>query len=824
LNIQCSIRALTLAVVASIFVTTAMADSPASTQPQGSATPQATAAPQTAQSTGSGSDVSELSEIIVSARRRSEDVQDIPVEVSVVHGDLLRDLNVFRPQDVGNLVSGLQADPESAQRDTSVFVIRGQGSVFGTAGSGVVVYSSEVPDFLSDIFDLSDVQVLKGPQGTLFGRVTTGGAVLLQPRMPTDEFSGYADLRVGSYDEHDVEFGVGGPIIPGVLSARISGVTHNTNGFTHDIYNGTTADGTDNQAFRLIVKLDLGKFQNIDTVQYDNDADSQRGTIPLIAASLGTYKGGFPIPSPLNSLPLPAPVASAANIACPGGVCPTWYTVEANQLANQAKLGKYTFDDNAFGSSPVTQNIGVVNTSSYELADNLTLRNIASYREQKITQPGDNAQDGYAVPIVELWTVAGDGPAAITEEFQVQSQPVSALHLTTGYYYEDIYDPTYQASDVLLFGGYPGGQYIGYRNTLSKNITINQAGYFQADWTIIPRLSLTAGVRYTDAAIHNWLYNATSTQLAGQSVVPTQYIQIPGGPRDLVPADNLSIIPGVPEQKLHEVRTTYTAAVNYKLTDDVNLYVTTRSGYKPGGFNATAAAGSNAEFGPETVTDYEGGIKTRWNFMGASGTVNLAVYHDSYDNIQRSEILSNATTVTENIAAAIIRGFDLDASIQFSPAFDLTAYWSYTDAYYTKYPNSGQFGPGTEGIDLTTMALSDVSRNRWGLRPYMHLMGFGHDLPDIVLSANVYGRTSYATTNTNGILDPAVTIPGRVLADMRIDWNHVNGTHLTLSSGVTNLTNNQSLIGVVDGTNIGGYGYGLYQEPRTYYGEIHYSF
>jgi iron complex outermembrane receptor protein len=774
-----------------------------------------------AQNAPSGATTSEasstdLTEIIVTARRREEDLQQVPIEVSVVSTKDIHALNVLLEQDIGNVVSGLQVDPSAGSRDQTVtYAIRGQ-----SGATGVVTYMNEVPNFSSDIFDLQSVQVLKGPQGTLFGDVTTGGAVLLQPVMPGDEFKGFVDVRLGSYEEHNVEFGAGGPIIPDVLSFRISGITHNVNGFTHDTYDGSPGDGLDNQALRAILKLDVGPVENILLGQYDNNADQQRLAVPLLA-----------VPTLANSQPIPGAIAAAAGIPCIPA-CPTWISVMQQELAAQEKLGRYSSNVNDFGASPVVQNWGAINTTSVKAADWLTLRNILSYRESRTTSPGDNEQDGYSLPITDLLTLTGDGPRTITEEFQTQAQPLSSLHVAAGYYVEHDWNPDYQIGAAASFGGFTGPVDIGYISLASKVNDLNQGYYTQFDWTIIPRLTFTGGLRYTEIDNSTW---TAPTSLAYTSlgmsfptnVLPTQYGQIPGVPRNLILGET-NYLPGVPQQELRGHKVTYTAAANYRLTDDVDLYVTTRTGYKPGNFNQTPPTPQYAEYQPENVTDWEGGIKTRWQLGSVSGITNLAVYDDSYNDIQRSFTVTNPSTglpalITSNVAAARIRGFDLDFTLQFSPAFDLTGYWSYTDAFYTKFPNTGQFGPQFANVNLTTMLLSDVSKERAGLRPATHLNGFGSNLPDIVFSANVYYKSRYADQNLNGVISPISILPGRTLADLRADWNHIKGSHLSVAAGVINVGNYQGLIVTNDQTQSSGYAYGLYQEPRTYYVELHYD-
>jgi iron complex outermembrane recepter protein len=779
-----------------------------------------------------------LEELVVTARRREEDLQKVPVAVSVVTAKEVRSLNILRAQDIGNVVSGLQVDASqgsgvSSRYSQIRFTIRGQ-----SGSTGVVTYVNEVPNFPADVFDMAGVQVLKGPQGTLFGNVTTGGAVLLQPQLPTQEFNGFVNVRAGSFRAIDAEFGVGGPVIPDVLALRLAGVSHTSRGFTHNLFNGARGDGADSQALRFTAKLNLGQFQDVALVAYGRNADQQRLGIPI--AVRGTDLSGRSLG--INGL-IPATVAALNNISCTP-TCPTYLSVMQAALARQATLGKYSSYVNAFGQTPVTEPEGFINTASYELTDWLTVKDIFSYSQTDVTSPGHNDIDGFSLPLVDAQVSADKGPRLYTNEINVQAQPTEALHLTAGYYMEHTKQPNYTRTIVSQMGGVLGGANVGYISMAAKPESKINGLYGQADWKILPRLTITGGLRRTETDIINTaapnIFSqcigaaATCTAIIGAgynlssptNTLPTEFLTLPGSPAGLV-LGSVKDIPGAVRTELKAHKVTYAAAIAYELTDDISAYLTTRTGYKPGGFNTGAPAGY-AGFGPENVKDWEAGIKTRWSFGELFTTANLAVYKDRYKDIQRTltvaDVNGRLVNVTANFAQATIKGFDLDVAARFR-AFALTAYYSYTDARYDKYPNTGQFGtsPPYSTLDLTTQALSGVSKNRWGLRPSVYLrdLGLGQE---VILSANVYGRTSFSSQSNNGIINPYAMLPGRTIVDLRADWNKIGGSNVGISAGVQNARNSRKLIQVNDRSRSSGSAFGFYQTPRTEYVQLNYVF
>jgi iron complex outermembrane receptor protein len=773
-------------------------------------------------------------EIIVTARRKAESLQEVPLAVTVLSQDTLRDRAITRVQDIATLTPGLEANPGPNNSNQANFTIRGQGSTFSGGNSGVATYLAEVPEFASDIFDLANVQVLKGPQGTLFGRVTTGGAVLLTPVMPGDTLEGFLNAKLGQYGLREVEFGVGTPVIQDVLSIRVSGVSRRTNGFTRNLFNGSRGDAIDNDAIRAIAKLELGDFTNTTLAQFSRDRSDNRSTQLF---SVSAFAG--------NNRPIPRSLATAAGIVC-GASCPTVDAYLRQELAATPGRGKGVFNENNQGYNNRTESKGVINTSTLDLG-NISLKNIFSIRSTNINGTGANSNDATAVPVFELITVPSKGPRILTDEFQVQGDLLdSRLKVTAGGYLEDSKARSYGRTIIGSMGGFPASSpglsaatcgalgarnefsdgychfYVGYISRQAKTDATDKALYGQGTFEVTDAFTITAGYRYT------WSKRATydgpqltSNALRAPGAQASEFVQIPGMQRDLITAPT-NDIPGVIPLVQKGKKGTYTLAADYKVTPDILVYATTRTGYKPGGFNANANP-ENRFFGPETVTDYEVGVKTAWRMGEVSGILNFDAYRDNYSGIQRGLTVvvgGNPVTVIDNAAKARIQGFDVEGSVRVG-GFNLGAFYSYTDAKYLEYPNTGQF---PAGFDPTTLSLANVTKHRWGLTPSFDLNGFDPDLPKIVLSGNLLYQGEHAISDQNGTINPVSDVPARTLVNARIDWKDIADSNISAGIAVTNLTNNRDRIQGVNLLGVTGLNYTYYERPRTVYGEVRFRF
>ena len=200
-------------------------------------------APDATQQPAPAAEESGLEEIVVTARRRAENAETTPVSVSALSSDALTERGIHDIQDLDNQVPGFRTSGEGGKNNTQV-VMRGLSRIpLGIGIPAVVTYVNDVPvpGIASNIptFDLDNIQVLKGPQGTLFGRNTLGGAVVLTTQQPTEDFGGYLDYRGGNLGREAVEGAFNAPIIPEKVAFRVAGLYELGHGY-YRVLNGPT--------------------------------------------------------------------------------------------------------------------------------------------------------------------------------------------------------------------------------------------------------------------------------------------------------------------------------------------------------------------------------------------------------------------------------------------------------------------------------------------------------------------------------------------------------------------------------------------------------
>lgn len=405
----------------------------------------------------------DIQDIVVTARRREESLQSVPVAIGAVTPEALEDKGVRTVEDLRMAVPGLNISAQ--RRDKASFFIRGQGpGIFNFCQrnfTSVATYFAEVPTEVAGsgtFYDLASVQVLKGPQGTLFGRNTTGGAVLFEPRRPTFDTEGHVKFGWGNYDYRDLEAVLNIPVVQDVLAIRLAANVVDREGYTTNIYTGQKLDGRSYRAYRISALFTpVEDFQNL-TIIDRNDRD-QSGT----SALLRQFNPASPFAAAF--LPLFEPQKAL-------GIRKTLLPIPLYDRG-------YTF--------------GITNKTVWDISDTVTLKNIASYRRSRTDRASD--YDGTPiqtflignVPPGREWMV---GQEQYTEEFQIQGK-VPAIDLTyiLGFYHE------------VAKPGFPQG----IRQSLFGTLTVrnldaydrSDALFAHAEWGLTDRLQLSGGFRYT---------------------------------------------------------------------------------------------------------------------------------------------------------------------------------------------------------------------------------------------------------------------------------------------------------------------------------------
>lgn len=831
--------------------------------------------------------VDDTTEVIVTARRVPEDPRKIPVAVTALSGAKIDSLAINTVLDL-NKVPGLTDSPIGARTNAS-FAIRGQGTAY--AGQpGVIPYFGEVPNFPLNYFDLQSVQVIKGPQGTLFGQTSTGGVLLFEPKRPTDRFEGSVDLQGGDYDYSRVRGVLNVPLLEGKLFARVAGEFRNRHGWSTGIYSNAAGSHSDlndidDDSFRAAITWKPSEGLEIYTLYAQDDRRTQGASSVLYYAD-----PRFMNPSVRNVVPASVPALAAAwkfwtGYAPPPGQ--TFSQLLAAALDQQLGDGPLTSRTD-FNQHNKTINRGAISQVSWDVGSNVRLRNIFGLRWQTVR--GANYDlDGTNLPLDSFecryvpQTPSANGSCAttggwpsrtLTEEVQVQGTSLGGkIRWQTGAFYSrgGVREFAENTQPVVLFGslnGDPGSRAfcasVGVPwpcASMGKTITQSRALFGEATWEIVTGVHLTAGYRET------WDYARTDTSAKASHQVPFegQIVTVPVyGETIASGAHTLSTFVDLPAND------SYNVSADWQVNDDVFVYLAHRSGYKTGGINATANPGTpQRTYGPERARDIELGAKSAWGLGNLHGVLNADVYHTKYSDVQQGQIIpGTGSTVTSNIAAARITGFEVEGSLSPAPWAQITASVAYIDARYTNWLEystcaAQYWRPQCVGLAGTTVIAIDhahghidlpdssisftpdrflnASRWQWAFQPSLLLEPWlGRD---ITLAANVYHRGPYvdsvATTNrsiTAGVpmaehdtvFGYSTANPfdarGYTVTDLRLSWRKVGGANLTLAAAVTNVANKIYRVSSASPFVITGAVYSVVGEPRMWFAQATYDF
>lgn len=736
-------------------------------------------APSTA-SQNESSEVGGLQEIIVTARRREENEQKIPVAVTTISGEQTRDQGISDPQSLNSKIPSLSISSSNGNRDAANYDIRGQGQAFGGSEPAVVTYFAEVPTVIAGpgtFFDLQNVQVLKGPQGTLFGRNTTGGAVLIEPTRPTNDANGYVDFSTGNYDLARTQAAVGLPLIDDTLMIRAAIDINRRRGFTEDVVTGVDYDNTHYNAYRFSILA--------------RPADGLENYTVLSAADSETHGTGQ--------------VLLAVNPAGPAVFAfPNLDTLLAEQQRRGPRATSLSTDD----PSSQQKSFGATNITTWHLSDFATLKNILGYR--RFVERDNPDIDGSIDPIVDYvrtpnYSSGSSAPPsqkAYSEEFQVQGKADSArLNYVIGGYAERIApDAADDKDEIIEFGAGPIIQQ-------SLNTDRSIAGFGQGEYDLsswIEGLKLTAGARYT---------GDKRVQAASQYFITPAVCLLADSPVDCR-VNSVAMFHA----------TTWNTSLDYQITPSTLVYLAARRGYKSGGFNATAVLPSDRDFDPEYVRDAEFGVKTDFAVLGMPARVNLAAYRSIYTNIQENAVISEVPgeveTVTKNFGDGLIWGGELEATLIPVRGLTLSVFYSLIEAHYTKFNIPGPTGPE----DLSQLPFPNSPKGKAGFNVRYETPEFSWGSVAVSGNYTYQSRVEFTVPLVPQFSDPQFGQNGYSLVNLRTDWNNVMGKPVDIGLFVNNLANKVYKIFEDATYPTAGFTSGSFGEPRMYGVEARYRF
>ncbi|MEP6784517.1 MAG: TonB-dependent receptor plug domain-containing protein [Sphingomonadales bacterium] len=758
-----------------------------------------------------------IADIVVTARRREEALQSIPLAVQAFSGAALEAARIENATDLSKVVPALTSSQSS--RDEENYVIRGQsGSGASISGQQVTVpaYFAQVPLPIGDgggpgyYYDLQNVQVLKGPQGTLFGRNSTGGAVLFEPRQPGKDFGGYIKAEYGNYNNRGLEGALNIPI-SSTLQVRFAAKVSERDGFTENRTTGKLQD--DRSFFSGRVSLAWQPSESFSNV--------------LVADLFTSTTNGS------------SNILAAVN---PNALIPSLFagTVQA-ALAQQQAVGPRVTFSNVDGFDR-KRSYGVSNVTTFEVADGLTLKNVFGYRRFKQVNRFD--YDGSALTILHFdicATAASCHPRdpsepwglnieQISEEFQIQGQAFGdRLKYIVGVFGADLKTPSPNYShQTSVFGSVTDANQI--INDTSRaafaNVSFTFGGALQG-------MTATAGYRYTHDRRDLTLYQVTG----GKCVT---------GATGTVVADPAQADACGASFSAGANSDAYTIGLDYRITPRTMVYIAHRQSYRAGGTNPLAApvllavppipnAVSLFSYAPETLRDVEIGFKSDFTLGGWNIRTNVAAYQQWLDNAQLNQTFGVGTanvSALVNAASADYKGIEAEVTIAPTRAFNLLVSYAYTDAAYGAFLDysrrdannaptlqSGRIVPFTPkhklnvGVNWTLPVEESIGKitasANWAYKSSI-LLGL---VPFITLpgGANVFdGESEQGATNT---------------IDASIDWRKVGGSNFDLGFYITNLTNTEYKIGGASLINSSlGINQRIYNEPRMYGVTARYSF
>lgn len=620
-----------------------------------------TALPHVAWAQAAGQEVADqdggIADIVVTAQRREQNVQDVPIAITAVSGKQLSEQGIKDPRDLTLLVPSLSMQAGTAASTTSLF-IRGVGiGDFNSNTTGAVgVYVDDVfiganAGKLFNVFDSEGIEVLKGPQGTLYGRNTTAGAIRFSSKKPSDTLSGDFSALYGRFNEVRLEGGVGGPIAGDVLKARISGLYHRSDGSTFNRLTGNRVNNIDLWAARGIVDFTPSSDALIRLTVHGGR--NTGGARQFQHRGQGVDFFGNP-----SALPDGTPADGFGYADNDGNPWAGDYDVEGKERINV--LGATLLGQFSFGGVQLTS------ISAYEQVNRSTLEDTDNSPNQVITAYYE------------------DRPRQFSQELRLQSAGESRFDwILGGYYFHDNLK-TDSSFDILRglrdpsapLGGFDPASSIGLLRYPYTQKTNSFAVFGQGDYKLTDNLTATLGLRYSRDRIG--LRFASLFDALGTVVPRKAYSDV--------------VVPLVDFNQTKSFNDlSWRAALNYNV-DDTLVYASFSKGYNSGGF-AGGASTDPAQLNPfrsENLYAYEVGVKT--DLLDRRLRINASAFYYDYRDLQVFLFdLSGPVPVQRKLNAGNARIFGFEAEITARPVRNLELFTAFT-LMDSKYKNFAALG------------------------------------------------------------------------------------------------------------------------------------
>jgi iron complex outermembrane receptor protein len=769
----------------------------------------------------------QLEEVVVTAQFRKQDLQQTPIAITAVTAGMLEQRNQTDISQIAGQAPNVTLQPNGAAFGSSmVAFIRGVGQTdFNLAlepGVGIYVddvYYATLTGSVLDLLDLDRVEILRGPQGTLAGKNSIGGAIKLFSQRPTGDGDGYLEVTAGTLNRIDVR-GAGDFKLADNLFARVSFASKHHEGYitrvdyacthpgsnlpTRSVGDGCILGKDGSQAFDAArLALRWVASENVDVNLSVDATDDQSGVgantlIKFNPASLGaaTYVTG------LNG----APVTFGPNFIPYGS-----QSTDPNR-PNNPYMSYATYQSAAssfvFGADPYSPIVvppknhfktwGVSADIVWTLADSMSLTSVTAYRDYT----NQFAEQTDASPIGVQILLQKQIHDQLSEELRLNGALGTKVDYTVGAFYMK------QTGGLNARVGLPwvGFDFIhGPDTTPSKT----KAVFANAEWHLTDKMNLVGGLRYSDEekTYTYFRHNADGSDITN-----------PAGYNGLVAGLNGT------SATFSGTRTDYRLNLDYKLTDDIMAYASTATGYKGGGVNPRPFFPSQAlSFEPETLTAYEVGVKT--TLLDNRMRLNMAVFFNDYKDIQLG--LSSCPTpplngvqypaapcaLPANVGSAEVKGAEVELEVHPTENFELDASASYLDFQYTEIAGGTSTGIG---LDMKTPY---TPKTKWsaGAQYEIKLADFGSFTPRLDASHQ-------SSIFTNAINDPLWNqIDAYTVLNARLTWRNKEATWQA-ALNVTNVTDKLYYLTLFDTHTSAGYVNGQPAMPRQWSVTVKHNF
>ncbi|TNE37648.1 MAG: TonB-dependent receptor [Sphingomonadales bacterium] len=721
-----------------------------------------------------------IQDIVVTAQKREQNMQDVPIAVSAVSGEALGSMQVTTLQALQGSIPNTQIAGFANAPNTAVFSIRGIGVIEPDpyAGNTVSIVVDGVPQFFSmgallDMYDVERVEVLRGPQGTLFGANTTGGVVNVMTARPTGEFGGYVKGNVGNWNRFDVSGSVEMPIVSDVLSLKVAGIHTERDGWVTNIWNGKDMGSKNVDAIRGMLYFtptpSLSVTLQGEYVAARNGAPvvingAQPGEGNYVAA--GTYANGAEYPMYMSPCAVVGERCSA----------PDRYYSGNNSVPDKSNMDTYftvltvEAKDTALGD--ITSITGYKNFKLFEYTD----------------QDGTAESNGATRRRTKGWQ--------FSQELRSSFDLTDATNVIAGAFFLKTHYDHYQMYHLDFAS--PG---LAQFNTQDQD-TESLSAFAQSYTRLAEGLTFQAGIRYTHDKI-----DARSTLDYAMDLPDLTDPDWDGG---LYGSGVTHQIDTGGKKSWDNIG--WKLGLDYEIAPRQMLYASWARGFKSGGFTGRigALADGDTPFGPEKVDTFEVGVKA--DFFDRRLRTNLAFFYTNYRDMQVAQIYFDPDTNVQgnrilNAGKSEIKGFELEVTAAPVSGVTLNGSLAYLDAKYKEF----------DYFDPVSLIVYDMKGKRLQNAPkWSASLGANYDMD--------FGDGSSAVFNINwnyvakkyytAILDtPRSEVQPTYLVDTSLTF-HPAGNRFEISLWGKNIFDKRYMSSVYDSP--GYMGIASYGSPREY--------